>query len=81
MYGFTESTVFSGVITAGALADLADAATEYITRYNGGTMGLLDYLIPGVWSTKLAAFTPFNGVAVVKDTPSYQRRRKTGVGV
>lgn len=80
-YGYTEADIDSGVLGATALGDLADAALEYITAFNGGSMGPADFLVPGVWSTKVAAFVPFGVVAVVKDTMSYQRRRKTGVGV
>lgn len=81
IYGACEADVSNGVLTAGGLTSLANFADEYLTSYNGGTMGPLDYCHPGVWSSKVAGFVPFNGVAIVKDTLSYQRRRKTGVGV
>ena len=71
----------NGVIQATALAHLADLANEYLSSYNGGTMGPLDNLVPGVYSTKASAFVPFNGIAVVKNVMSYQRRRKSGVGI
>jgi hypothetical protein len=81
IYGITEGNMTSGKIWATALLDLADFADEYISSYNGAAMGALDYLRPGVWSSKTSAFEQFNGIAVVKDTLSYQRRRKKGVGV
>ena len=81
IYGATESEVLNGVLNSTGLTALANAADEYISSYNGAGMGALDYLVPGVWSTKIAGFEPFNGIAVVKNTLSYQRRRKTGVGV
>ena len=81
LYGVIESEVQGGVLSAGALTNLAASALEYITAYSDLTMGVLDFLHPGVYSSKAADFEPFNDVAVVKDTMSYQRRRKTGVGV
>jgi hypothetical protein len=81
LYGVIESQVTQGTLIAGALTALAAFAGEYISLWQSGSMGPLDYLVPGVWSTKTAAFEPFGSVAVVKDTLSYQRRRKTGVGV
>jgi len=81
IYGVTEALVDSGTFSAACLSAMADAALEYITNYNGGTMGALDYLIPGVYSSKAAGFVPFGNIAVVKNTPSYQRRRKKGVGI
>jgi len=81
IYGVCEADVAGGALAAAALAAMADFADEYLSKYNGGAMGPLDYLVPGVWSTSLAAFEPFNGVAVVKNVLSYQRRRKTNVGV
>lgn len=81
LYGVVELNTIDGALTAGMLTTLAAWALEYITAYSGGTMGPLDFLVPGVWSTVSAAFVPFGEVAVVKDTLSYQRRRKTGVGV
>lgn len=80
VYGCTELGLGGGVLTGIALGHLADGAAEYIATYSGGTMGPLDFLIPGVYSSKAVDFVPFNGVAVVKDTLSYQRRRKKGVG-
>lgn len=81
IYGFTEDSLQDGSLTAGALAELADAALEYITKYSGGTMGVTDFLVPGVWSTKVDGFVAFGLVAVVKNVISYQRRRKTNVGI
>lgn len=81
IYGCTEADSSNGTLNATGLAALADAALEYISNYNGGTMGPLDFLVPGVWSTKTSAYQTFNGVSVVKDVLSYQRRRKKGVGI
>lgn len=81
LYGVVELDVAYGALTAGALVELAAWALEYLTAYSGGTMGPLDYLRPGVWSTVTSEYVPFSDVAIVKDTLSYQRRRKTGVGV
>lgn len=81
VYGVTEANIEAGTLTSAALGFLADAAAQYLVSYSGGTMGVLDFLIPGVWSSKAVGFIPFNGIAVVKDVLSYQRRRKKGVGV
>lgn len=81
IYGVTENGISGGLVVAGLLADMVSAASDYISAYNGGTMGPLDFLIPGVWSSKAVDFEPFSGVAVVKNILSYQRRRKGGVGV
>ena len=81
VYGPTEGSITATVLHATALTYLANAAAEYIASYSGGTMGPLDFLVPGVYSTKTADFEPFNGIAVVKNILSYQRRRKSGVGV
>lgn len=81
LYGFMETVMTGGVLTAGALTALAAAAGVYIASWQSGTMGPLDYFVPGVYSTKAIDFEPFNGIAVVKDALSYQRRRKQGVGV
>ena len=81
LYGFTVYDVTEGSLNAGGLSALADFAAEYISLWQSGSMGALDYLVPGVWSTKTAAFEPFGDTAVVKSVLSYQRRRKTGVGV
>lgn len=81
IYGLTEDGLQDGAFTAGVLSEMADAALEYITAYSGGTMGPLDFLVPGVWSTKVDGFVAFGLVAVVKNIVSYQRRRKTNVGV
>lgn len=80
IYGYIESAILSGAIDTDPLTRLGNAAAEYLTAYSGGTMGPLDYLVPGVYSSKVSDFVPFSNVAVVKDTLSYQRRRKTGVG-
>lgn len=79
--GWTEATTTDGFIDVVPLAALADAAAEYLSNYSGGTMGPLDNLIPGVYSAAAVDFEPFNGIAVVKNVWSYQRRRKSGVGV
>lgn len=81
IYGVTEADLTDGAFTGGFVTELALAAAEYISSYSDLTMGPLDFLHPGVWSSKIAGFVPFGGVAVVKNTVSYQRRRKTGVGV
>ncbi len=82
IYGVCEPEVSAtGELVSAALTDLADAALVYISNYNGGTMGPLDYLVPGVYSSKASGFVPFGAVAVVKSILSYQRRRKSGVGV
>lgn len=81
LYGVTTTHLQEGLLNAAGLALLAAVADQFLTSYTGGTMGPLDFLVPGVWSTKTAAFEPFNGVAVVKNVLSYQRRRKSGVGV
>lgn len=81
LYGITEAHVTEGALSVESLADLADFAEEYITAYSGGTMGVLDFLLPGVWDEAHSLFNLFNGIAVVKNTLSYQRRRKTNVGV
>lgn len=81
VYGTCEDNLTDGFLNAATLANLADAALEYITAYSGGTMGPLDFLHPGVYSSAALGFERFGNVAVVKDVLSYQRRRKTGVGV
>lgn len=81
IYGVTELGLSGGILSATALGNLGDAALAYLDNYNGGTMGPLDTLVAGVYSSKKPGFEAFNGVAVVKDTLSYQRRRKKGVGV
>lgn len=81
LYGVTESGTTGGVLNSIALTALANFASSYQTAWQSGAMGPLDYLIPGVWSTKTAGFQEFGPVAVVKNVLSYQRRRKANVGV
>jgi hypothetical protein len=81
VYGITEGNMTAGKVSATALANMADAAAAYMAAWQSGTMGPLDYLYPGVYSSAASSYIQFNGIAIVKDTLSYQRRRKKGVGV
>lgn len=76
--GFDEATMTDGVLTAGALTDLAAAAAEWGTARvisSGNTMNA------GVWSTVGATVRVFNGTFVIPTIPGYQRRRRPGVGI
>lgn len=81
LYGVCEAEAIAGFIQTTGVTALAAAAVAYLDAHQSGTMGPLDYLVPGVYSSKATDFVPFNGIAVVKNIFSYQRRRKTGVGV
>lgn len=78
--GLSEGTVEAGVITTGALADLANLMVEYLTPIDLVTPSLVT-MIPGIYSTAKEEFFAFNGSGTITNVPAYQRRRKPGVGI
>ena len=72
----SEADITDGLLTAAALALLANAATEYVSNHIAGARTWA----PGVWSVGGAAFWSFSGTAQVSNMLAYQRRRKAGVG-
>lgn len=76
--GISEASLLEGLWGAGLVADLASAAAAYVTPKSL----FPDFwrIVPGVYSTKVSGFIPFNLTALVTNIPGYQRRRKTGVG-
>lgn len=78
--GLSETGQTAGLWVAGVLAALATSAVQWVS----GFVALNDpltYWYPGVYSTKALAYKIFQGSAMVRDVPAYQRRRKQGVGI
>lgn len=76
--GWTEGSNDDGTWVGAALATLADVTDDWITPFAGAeTLGTW---APVIWS--VVAKTPYlmSGASSVPTEPSYQRRRKRGVG-
>lgn len=77
--GFAETTVSDGVFIAGVLGDLAAASVAWTASIIGANPETK--YDPGVPSKAALTYLPFFGFGTyVTDVPSYQRRRKPGVG-
>lgn len=78
--GLADDAVLAGAWVANVLSALADMAVEWITGFNS-LADATSHWWPGVWSLKTISFQSFQSAAAISDIPSYQRRRKEGVGV
>lgn len=74
--GLSETTTTAGVFNAAAIADLLQAAAFMLGTQ---TVNGHDWL-PGIVKVSTGVFYPVI-TALVRSTPSYQRRRKQGVGI
>lgn len=76
--GWTESSNTDGTWIAAVVTTLAAVAVDWITSFTG-TLTTATWA-PVIWSVK--AKTPYimSGVSTIPTEPSYQRRRKRGVG-
>lgn len=77
--GLTEGVVADGLFEAGTITILGDFADDWVTPFVGGTSGA-DW-VPGVWSVVQKNLRAMTGATIIPVIPSYQRRRKPGVGV
>lgn len=73
-----DNSVDNGVIDSTALVSLALLIVEWLVVIETADVG---NLTPGLLSRSLLAFEEFLGSGVVDNVPSYQRRRKPGVGI
>lgn len=78
--GMSEARTTAGVWIATVLAHLAATAVEWIAGFDG-LSDSTSHWYPGVWSTKALSFQSFGTAGNIPDIPSYQRRRKEGVGI
>jgi hypothetical protein len=79
MPALSEVAASGGVWVAGVISALADCAGEWLTPFLGPSDPTTLY-VPGVYSSKTSSFQDFVLETLIKDIPSYQRRRKEGVG-
>lgn len=77
--GLCEADLVDGLYGAAMLLAGIGFAEDWVAPFVGGTTAA-DYT-PGVWSVKNTEHVPFRDAYYVNAIPSYQRRRKRGVGV
>ena len=76
--GIPEGNLTGALWTAGTIVLLTDFADDWITEFVGAQSGAT--FTPGVWSPTHLLLQPMSGTYTVPTEPSYQRRRKRGVG-
>jgi hypothetical protein len=73
--GLRQEDLVDGLWASSALAALAAAGAVWITPFeSSGQEGAL--WTPGVWSTKVAEFVPFDSRVLVSSVPAYVRDRR-----
>jgi hypothetical protein len=76
--GITDVAIADGLFNQTMVTNLVAAAAIYVMPFESVTDD--SEWTSGVYSKGLATFIPFIPTAVVTNIPSYQRRRKPGVG-
>ena len=76
--GLLQANVINGLLQGALLTDLLAFAADWITDFVGGTSGA--NWEPGVWSPTDTALYQMATSISASGIPSYQRRRKRGVG-
>lgn len=77
--GLTENVMTSSGLAAGLVTGLVNFADDWLNGFNGPTSGAA--WTPAIWSHKNKLPYATTGDAIIPVEPSYQRRRKRGVGV
>lgn len=76
--GIPEGNLTNAVWVAATLTTLANLADQWVNIFTGATSGA--GWVPGIWSPTRSAFYAFSLTHDEPAEPSYQRRRKRGVG-
>ncbi len=74
--GFVDTSAVAGLLTGGALIQLALAMSIYVSHLHGSTGDL----VPGTWTRATNTFHPFIG-GVADAILGTMRRRKPGIGI
>lgn len=77
--GMLESTLTSGLWTAGLVTNMLAFAADWYTPFVGAASGAT--FTPGVWSVAQTVFKAGIDHVATSTIPAYQRRRKRNIGI
>ena len=77
--GLHQQNIVDALFISAWVTALGNFAADWVTPFTGATSGA-DW-VPGVWSPTRSNFYAASGTVLIPTIPSYQRRRKQGVGI